>query len=96
MFSNAVLIKETNAEKILYMIIASIKECTSNHEEYVTFKFDGASEEVIFIIEKLLKKLQYSTFLCYHIYNADTKDTKKCWYLKVSWNIFKKEREVFN
>lgn len=96
MFSNALLIKEANPEKIFYIISASIKECASNNEEYITFKFDGVEEEIIFAMEKVLKKLHYSTFLCYHIYDADTKDAKKYWYLKVSWNIFKKEKEVLN
>lgn len=96
MFSNAILITEKDPEKIFYIVNTAIRECASNHEEYVTFKFDGVEEKVIYVIEKVLKSLHYSTFICYHIYDADKKDAKRYWYLKVSWNIFKKEREVLS
>ena len=101
MFSNAIPIKaknieETDVEEIFYLISSCINECASNNEEYVTFKFDGVPEEVVLAMEKVLKKLQYHTFLCYHIYDADTKDSKKYWYLKVSWDIFGKKKEVLN
>ena len=79
MFSNAVLIDgaEKTLDDIFLYIAKCIKECASNDEAYVTFKFVNVPEQTIKNLDLALKKLHYGTFLCYHLYDDDDTDEKK-------------------
>lgn len=96
MFSNAVLIDgtEKTLDDIFLSIAKCIKECASNDEAYVTFKFVNVPEQTIKNLDLALKKLHYGTFLCYHLYDDDDVDGKKTkhWYLRISWTIANSDR----
>ena len=89
MFSNAVLIDGANKtlDDIFLQIAKCIKECASNDETYVTFKFKNVSEQLIQNLNFALKKLRYGTFLCYHLYDESGSENSEYWYLKISWRI---------
>ena len=81
MFSNAVLIDgtEKTLDDIFLSIAKCIKECASNDEAYVTFKFVNVPEQTIKNLDLALKKLHYDD-------DADEKKTKH-WYLRISWTV---------
>lgn len=93
MFSNAIIMTGNDVDEIFYKMVLAINECSSNEEEYVTFKFVGTEEVIIKSLETVFKKLHYGTFLCYHVYDDLDKKRTEHWYLKISWKTANKERK---
>ena len=96
MFSNAITLKGNDIEEIFLKMVSSINECSSNYEEYVTFRFEDTQEIIIKSLETAFKKLHYNTFLCYHVYDDSDENRKEHWYLKISWGLRSKERKTIS